>query len=62
MFISLVGLCSFLLGWPVIFVLRFTRIEMSTLGDLSPYEPYTFEIYKRVGINLVSATILGFRN
>jgi hypothetical protein len=60
MLITLVGLCNLLFGWPLIFLLRLARIESSTLGDLTPYEPYTLEIYKRVLTNLVSASVLAF--
>ena len=59
MFISLIGLCTFLFGWPVIFLLRVTGVETLTFDS---YNFLSLTQLKEIFICIIGASILALGN
>lgn len=60
MLISLIGLCTFLLGWPLVILLYFTGLESFSFGNTSTlYKFLKMDINAQLYLDLTSATVLG---
>jgi hypothetical protein len=60
MFISLIGLCTFLLGWPLVILLYFTGLESFSFGSSSTlYKLLKMDVNAQLYLDLTLATVLG---